>query len=251
MNENMIKQLLLAVKEEEMDIEQAVDRFKNLSFEDLGYAKVDHHRQHRKGFPEVIFGEGKTPEHIINIMKTLKEKSGSNVLATRISKEVYDIVKDQLPEAKYYQDARILMIEQGEKQTKGHIVVLAAGTSDLPVAEEAAITAEAMGNKVVRIYDTGVAGIHRLFAQLDKLNEAKVIIVVAGMEGALSSVVGGLMDKPIIAVPTSIGYGTNFKGISALLTMLNSCSSGVSVVNIDNGFGGAYSASLINQIGEE
>ncbi|WP_028309239.1 nickel pincer cofactor biosynthesis protein LarB [Desulfitibacter alkalitolerans] len=251
MNENMIKQLLLAVKTGEMDIEQAVCQFKNLPFEDLGYAKIDHHRQLRKGFPEVIYGEGKTSEHIVNIMKKLKERSCSNVLATRINKEVYEVIKEQLPEAKYYQDARILMIEQGEKKARGCIVILSAGTSDLPVAEEAAITAEAMGNNVVRIYDTGVAGIHRLLAQRERLNQAKVIIVVAGMEGALASVVGGLVDKPIIAVPTSVGYGTSFNGLSALLTMLNSCASGVSVVNIDNGFGAAYSASLINALGEE
>lgn len=251
MNENMIKQLLLAVKTGDIDIEQAVCQFKNLPFEDLGYAKIDHHRQLRKGFPEVIYGEGKTPEHIVNIMKKLKERSCSNVLATRISKEVYEEIKEQLPEAKYYQDARILMIEQGEKKARGCIAILSAGTSDLPVAEEAAITAEAMGNHVVRIYDTGVAGIHRLLAQRERLDQAKVIIVVAGMEGALASVVGGLVDKPIIAVPTSVGYGTSFNGLSALLTMLNSCASGVSVVNIDNGFGAAYSASLINALGEE
>ena len=247
----MVRQLLLSVKTGETDIEKAVCEFKNLPFEDLGYAKIDHHRQLRKGFPEVIYGEGKAPEHIVNIMLKLKEKSNSNVLATRISKEVYEEIKNQVPDGLYYPQARILMIEQGEKRSRGCIVILSAGTADLPVAEEAAITAEAMGNNVVRIYDTGVAGIHRLLAQRERLNKAKVIIVVAGMEGALASVVGGLVDKPIIGVPTSVGYGTSFNGLSALLTMLNSCASGVSVVNIDNGFGAAYSASLINALGEE
>ncbi|KUO53344.1 MAG: 1-(5-phosphoribosyl)-5-amino-4-imidazole-carboxylate carboxylase [Desulfitibacter sp. BRH_c19] len=251
MDENMIRQLLLSVKSGDTDIEKAICEFKDLPFEDLGYAKIDHHRQLRKGFPEVIYGEGKTPEQIVNIMLKLKGKSCSNVLATRVKKEVYELIKDRLPDAIYYPQSNILIIEQGEKKNKGCIVILSAGTADLPVAEEAAITAEAMGNNVVRIYDTGVAGIHRLLAQREKLNHAKVIIVVAGMEGALASVVGGLVDKPIIAVPTSVGYGTSFNGISALLTMLNSCASGVSVVNIDNGFGAAYSASLINALGEE
>lgn len=250
MNEDSLKKLLISVKTGEIDIDEAVSELKTLPFEDLGYAKIDHHRQLRKGFPEVIYGEGKTPEHIVNIMKVLKERSKNTVLATRIKPEIYELIKDKIPEAEYYKEARILMIKQGEKIEKGCIAILSAGTSDLPVAEEAAITAEAMGNKVIRIYDTGVAGIHRLLAYKEKLNQAKVIIVVAGMEGALASVVGGLVDKPIIAVPTSVGYGTSFNGLAALLTMLNSCASGVTVVNIDNGFGAAYAASLINNIGE-
>lgn len=251
MNETELRDLLLAVKLNQIDLDTAINKFKNLPFEDLGYAKIDHHRQLRKGFPEVIYGEGKKPEHIVNIMLKLKEKSNNNILATRISQEVYEKIKEKLPQAVYHSEARILMIEQGEKLQRGCITILSAGTLDIPVAEEAAITAEAMGNKVVRIYDTGVAGIHRLLAQKEKLNQAKVIIVVAGMEGALASVVGGLVDKPIIAVPTSVGYGTSFNGLSALLTMLNSCASGVTVVNIDNGFGAAYAASLINRIGDE
>jgi NCAIR mutase (PurE)-related protein len=251
LNETELRDLLLAVKLNQIDLDTAINKFKNLPFEDLGYAKIDHHRQLRKGFPEVIYGEGKKPEHIVNIMLKLKEKSNNNILATRISQEVYEKIKEKLPQAVYHSEARILMIEQGEKLQRGCITILSAGTLDIPVAEEAAITAEAMGNKVVRIYDTGVAGIHRLLAQKEKLNQAKVIIVVAGMEGALASVVGGLVDKPIIAVPTSVGYGTSFNGLSALLTMLNSCASGVTVVNIDNGFGAAYAASLINRIGDE
>lgn len=251
MNETELRDLLLAVKLNQIDLDTAINKFKNLPFEDLGYAKIDHHRQLRKGFPEVIYGEGKKPEHIVNIMLKLKEKSNNNILATRISQEVYEKIKEKLPQAVYHSEARILMIEQGEKLQRGCITILSAGTLDIPVAEEAAITAEAMGNKVVRIYDTGVAGIHRLLAQKEKLNQAKVIIVVAGMEGALASVVGGLVDKPIIAVPTSVGYGTSFNGLSALLTMLNSCASGITVVNIDNGFGAAYAASLINRIGDE
>jgi len=251
MNETALKQLLLGVRKGEIDIEKAVMELKSLPFEDMGFCKVDHHRQLRKGFPEVIYGEGKTPEQIAAIMMKLKEKCRGNILATRVKKEAYDHIRVILPEALYYSEARIVMLQQGEQVQRGCIALLSAGTSDLPVAEEAAITAEAMGNKVVRIYDVGVAGIHRLLAHRYKLDEAKVIIVVAGMEGALASVVGGLVDKPVIAVPTSIGYGASFNGLSALLTMLNSCASGVTVVNIDNGFGAAYAASLINGIGED
>lgn len=250
MNENSLRDLLTGIKRNEISIDAGLDQLKNLPFEDLGFAKVDHHRQLRQGFPEVIYCAGKTTEQVVAIAEKLYEGSDNNILATRANDEVYEAVAARVPNAEYDDMARLIVMRKGKQEHKGHILVLSAGTSDMPVAEEAAITAEVMGNRVERIYDTGVAGIHRLLSQKERLLAARVIIVVAGMEGALASVVGGLVDKPVIAVPTSVGYGASFGGLAALLSMLNSCASGVSVVNIDNGFGAGYQASLINKLGE-
>ena len=217
-------------------------------FEDLGYAKIDHHRGVRQGIPEVIFGSGKTAEQIIGIASAMKEKGNSNILITRLSKEEANYIKEKL-ELSYDELSGIGVVgKKSEITAETTIVVATGGTSDMPIAEEAALTAEVLGNKVVRLYDVGVAGLHRLLSRLDVLMSAKVIIAVAGMEGALASVIGGLVDCPVIAVPTSIGYGSNLGGLSALLSMLNSCASGVSVVNIDNGFGAGYLASMINHL---
>lgn len=246
MNKNNLKKMLKQVKNNEIDIDTAMEKLKDLPFKDLGYAKIDNHRSLRNGYPEVIYCEGKSLEEIEGIIKEMVANE-NNVLATRASKEVYNKVKLIVPDAIYYKRPRIIFIKKTEiKKTKGKIIVVTGGTSDIAVAEEAAITAEVLGNRVERLYDVGVAGIHRLLSNLEKLNEANIIITVAGMEGALASVIGGLVDKPVIAVPTSIGYGANFGGLSALLTMLNSCASGIGVVNIDNGFGAAYLASTIN-----
>lgn len=250
MNEEAIRLLLENIKGQKLSIEEGVEQLKILPFEDLGFAKVDYHRKLRQGFAEVIYCAGKTKEQIVAIAEKLSEQGGGNVLATRATPEVYEAVLTKIPDAQYHPLARTIMIRRGKQEDRGNILVLSAGTSDLPVAEEAAITAEMMGNHVERVYDTGVAGIHRLLSQTEKLRYARVIVVVAGMEGALASVVGGLVDKPVIAVPTSVGYGANFGGLSALLAMLNSCASGVSVVNIDNGFGAGYQAGLINRLGE-
>jgi NCAIR mutase (PurE)-related protein len=221
---------------------------RTLPFEDLGFARVDHHRSLRQGFPEVIWGEGKTAEQIIGIIKKMYVKKYP-VLATRVDHKKAIKIKKLFPEAVYYPHSRVLTVIKGkiEQQGRGLILVISAGTADIPVAEEAYITAQVMGNRVEYLYDVGVAGIHRLMSQKEKLFAANVLIVVAGMEGALPSVVGGLVSRPVIAVPTSTGYGSSFGGITALLGMLNSCASGVSVVNIDNGFGAGYVASLINQ----
>lgn len=214
---------------------------------DIGYAQVDLGRQQRNGFPEVIYGAGKTAAQIIGIAQTLQQQN-QPILITRLSAEKFNAVQAALPAATYYPEARCAVIGTALPASDSYIVVVTAGTSDIPVAEEAAVTAETYGNRVERIYDVGVAGIQRLFNRLDVIRGAKVVIVIAGMEGALASVVGGLIDKPLIAVPTSIGYGTNFQGLTALLTMLNSCASGITVVNVDNGFGAAYSASMINHL---
>jgi NCAIR mutase (PurE)-related protein len=216
-------------------------------FEDLGFARVDHHRSIRQGFPEVILGLGKTPAQIAAIAAEIVGR-GSTLLVTRATQAAFDAVRVVVPEAAYYSDAAIIAFRQHTAPGKGYILVVAAGTSDLPVAEEAARTAELMSNEVRRLYDVGVAGLHRLLSERGLLNGARVIIVVAGMEGALPSVVSGLVGVPVIAVPTSIGYGASFGGIAALLGMLNSCAAGVSVVNIDNGFGAAHIASLINHL---
>ncbi|NYE58091.1 nickel pincer cofactor biosynthesis protein LarB [Carboxydothermus ferrireducens] len=250
MNEKKLRQLLISIQNKEISIDEGIARLKGLPFDDLGFAKVDHHRQLRQGFPEVVYCAGKTKEQIVAIMENLVNKSENNILATRASREVYEAVVKKIPDAVYYELARAIVVWRGEQEKRGHILVISAGTSDIPVAEEAVITAEVMGNRVERLYDTGVAGIHRLLSQKEKLFAARVLIVVAGMEGALASVVAGLVDKPVIAVPTSVGYGANFGGLAALLTMLNSCASGVGVVNIDNGFGAGYLASLINRLGE-
>ena len=241
-------QLMEQVAKGETDPRTAVAQLKQLPFEDLGFASIDHHRELRTGYPEAVFCQGKKPEQIAAIMKELSDKR-RNVIGTRAAKEDFAAVKEVLPEAEYFEDAGIIaVIKDPLPRREGTIAVVTAGTADIPVAEEAAITAQALGNPVDRIYDVGVAGIHRLFAKLDRIRRANVVIVVAGMEGALASVVGGLVERPVIAVPTSIGYGANLGGISALLSMLNSCANGVGIVNIDNGFGAAYLASNINRI---
>ena len=219
-------------------------------FADLGFAKIDLDRERRGGFPEVVYCEGKTTEQAVEIILLLWERSEGNVLATRCSAEIATAVQAKIPQAEYHPLARVLFIYKKEKEGKGNIAVLSAGTSDLPVAEEAALTAEIMGSHVSRIYDVGVAGIHRLLAHHDLLEEARVLVVVAGMDGALPSVVGGLIKKPLIAVPTDVGYGANFGGLSALLSMLNSCAAGVTVVNINNGFGAGCAANRINMLPE-
>jgi NCAIR mutase (PurE)-related protein len=230
-----------------LDIDSALQRLRNLPYEDIGFAKLDHHRALRRDFPEVVFGQGKTTEQITAIVEKLTASS-DKVLVTRASAEAYTAVVKVVSDAIYNDVARTIFVDRSKnKGLSEGIMVLSAGTADLPVAEEAAITAELMGNVVDRAYDVGVAGIHRLFDQLSRLRKAKVIVVVAGMEGALPGVVSGLVSVPIVAVPTSCGYGTSFSGIAPLLTMLNSCSPGVSVVNIDNGFGAGYLASLINR----
>ena len=221
-------------------------------YEDIGFAKIDHHRQIRKGFPEVIYCEGKTPEQIAHIAYSISRK-GHDVLATRADKKAYLAVKKKIKNAEYHETARIITVKKKWTVVSGQwlVSIVTAGTADLPVAEEAAVTAEFLGIKVERIYDVGVAGIHRLIKNLPKINKSRVVIVVAGMEGALPSVLGGLIDKPIIAVPTSVGYGSSFKGLAALLTMLNSCAPGVAVVNIDNGFGAAVMAYSIVRVSEK
>ena len=242
------KKILEQYKNNEITLESALLELKKQPFEDIGYAKVDFHRKIRQGAAEVIYGEGKTPEQIIGICRAMIENGQKTILITRLSKESADIVS-QAHELTYHAQSRIGIIgEMPKPDGIGKIVIATGGTSDIPVAEEAALTAEVLGNEVVRLYDVGVAGVHRLLAHLDLLMDASVVIAVAGMEGALASVVGGLVDCPVIAVPTSVGYGASFGGVSALLSMLNSCASGVSVVNIDNGFGAGFSASRINHM---
>jgi NCAIR mutase (PurE)-related protein len=225
-----------------------MDKLKTLPFEDIGEAMIDHHRPLRKGFPEVIFGEGKDAEQVITIMERMAEAQ-ENILVTRIEEKKAKAVLQRFPQATYHRRARAITVRigEGEERGKGIILVISAGTSDIPVAEEAAVTARIMGNEVETLYDVGVSGIHRLLNYREKLLEANVLIVVAGMEGALPSVVGGLVARPVIAVPTSVGYGTSFGGLAPLLAMLNSCASNVAVVNIDNGFGAGYVACLINR----
>lgn len=248
MDQSYLLDILNQVAESKMDPREAVDKLKELPFQDLGFANIDQHRNIRTGCPETVYCAGKTPEQVAAIVGKMKENN-SCILCTRASDEVYEKVREAVPEAVYHPVARLIVIRQNEDAvSEKTIAVITAGTSDIPVAEEAAITAEFMGNRVDRIYDVGVAGIHRLFARLDRIRSANVIIAVAGMEGALASVIGGLVDKPVIAVPTSVGYGASFGGLSALLTMLNSCSAGIAVVNIDNGYGAGYLASKINQL---
>ena len=287
MNEQYIKNLLEQVSTGSVTTEDAFEQLRDLPYKDLGFANVDHHRAIRTGFPEVIFGQGKTPGQIRDIFIELTGH-GRNIIATRASAKAFQVVKEAVPEAEYFEIARIIAVREqdgtsgaernevtsaaapdtsnGAPSAKagsdvplesdtpletnaplGTVCVISAGTADIPVAEEAAVTAELLGNEVSRVYDVGVAGIHRLFAKLPIIREADVVIAVAGMEGALASVIGGLVDVPVIAVPTSIGYGANLGGLSALLSMLNSCANGVSVVNIDNGFGAAYMAAVINK----
>ena len=249
MNKKEIGKILEQFKSGQIGIEEVLENLKHFPYDDLGFAKIDTQRQLRKGFPEVIFCQGKTLEQITKIVKRIKETKGK-IVATRAAPEVYREIKKIIPEATYFKEARIVAVEEKKKVSFKFILVVSGGTADIPVAEEAAVIAELMGNRVERLYDVGVAGLHRLLTNSKKLLAANVLIVVAGMEGALPSVVGGLVDKPIIAVPTSVGYGASFKGLSALLTMLNSCAPGLAVVNIDNGFGAGYIASLINQLNE-
>ena len=250
MNEEEILDLLWAFKDGSISSEAVVEKIKKVPYEDIGFAKLDHHRTMRQGFPEVVFCQGKTIGQIVEIMQRLAKESQSNILASRATPEMYEAVFCKLPEAEYNELARVIFLKRQQKpidQTRS-ILILTAGTSDIPVAEEAKMTAELMGNAVVTCYDVGVAGIHRLFAKKHLIDAANVIVVIAGMEGALASVVGGLTDKPVIAVPTSIGYGASFQGLAALLSMLNSCAAGVAVMNIDNGFGAGKLASTINHM---
>jgi len=248
MNEEYLKKLLENYKSNKINIEDTIEALKNLYYFDLGHTKIDFHRELRRGYPEVIFCVGKTAIQVKEIVLKMLENN-VNILATRANYDIYKAVKEVCDFAEYNEAAKIITIKKNEIEfTQTYIAIVSAGTSDIPVAEEAAITAEFFGNKVERIYDVGVAGIHRLYDNLPKIKNAKVVIVVAGMEGALPSIVGGLIDKPVIAVPTSIGYGAAFNGLAALLGMLTSCVSGVVVVNIDNGFGAAYFASMINKI---
>lgn len=247
MDRQQLKLLLKQVRDGQTDLESALDRLKTLPFEDLGYAKIDHHRCVRNGVPEVIYCEGKTIPQITGIVERISQHN-VNILATRANQDVFDGIQKVVPDSEYHSMARIVVVKPRPVEKQGNVAVVCAGTSDLPVAEEAAVTAEVLGNKANRLYDVGVAGIHRLLGVCDELFKASVAIVVAGMEGALASVVGGLVSCPVIAVPTSVGYGASFGGLAALLCMLNSCASGVSVVNIDNGFGAGYQASLINKM---
>lgn len=247
MTEQTLRELLSRVRAGTQSIDDALARLRTMPFEDLGFAKVDHHRAIRCGFPEVIYCEGKSAEQIVAIFGRCVV-SGENVLATRASRPVYEAVALQHPAAQYHEMARVVTLRQREAPAAtGTIAIVAAGTGDLPVAEEARVTAEILDQKTSTFYDVGVAGIHRLLAQSEPLQRASVAVVVAGMEGALASVVGGLVNYPVIAVPTSVGYGASFGGLAALLSMLNSCASGVTVVNIDNGFGAGYTASLMNR----
>lgn len=250
MTEKDIAEVLRKYKSGDSSEEEAVRALRELPFEDMGFAEVDHHREMRQGFPEVIYAEGKTQEQVLAIMKSLLAHSDGNVMATRASRKKYEYVHAAIPEAQYDEAARIIYVERvaAPADEEHRILILTAGTSDIPVAEEAKLTAQLYGNTVESYYDCGVAGIHRLFAHLESIQQANVLIVIAGMEGALASVVGGLTDRPIIAVPTSVGYGASLHGLAALLSMLNSCAAGVSVVNIDNGFGAGVLASKINHM---
>ena len=241
-----LEELLLQVQQGQVGVEEALDRLRKLPFEDLGFAKIDHHRDLRTGFPEVIYAPGKTPEQLTQIAQSMVESS-SRVLITRADPEAYASIREALPEARYNELARTIVLKRGkETPPMPGVLIVAAGTADLPVAEEAAITAELMGNGVERLWDVGVAGVHRLLEHLPLLRKARVVVAVAGMEGALPSLIGGLVSAPVIAVPTSVGYGASFQGLAALLAMLNACSPGVAVVNIDNGFGAGYMAGMIN-----
>ena len=241
------REVLEKLQSGELSIDEAEKFFKCQPYEELDYAKLDMHRKIRSGFSEVIYCCGKTDEHLLNIFGRLYEQDGE-VMGTRASKEQYELIKAQYPKIQYDPVSRIIKIEKPDKELQGRIAVCSAGTADIPVAEEAAQTAEYFGTKVDRIYDIGVSGIHRMLSQLDTIWQANCIVAVAGMEGALASVLGGLVDKPVIAVPTSVGYGASMGGISALLTMINSCANGIAVVNIDNGYGAGYMATQINRI---
>ncbi len=242
------QEILKKVQMGSLSIEEAELFFRRQPFEEMGYAKLDHHRKMRSGFAEVIFCSGKADAHLLSIFGKLYEEDGE-VMGTRATRHQYELIKAVYPKVQYDEISRILKIEKPGKQRIGKIAVCSAGTADIPVAEEAAQTAEYFGSQVERLYDVGVAGIHRVLSRLDVIQSANCVIAVAGMEGALASVIGGLVDKPVIAVPTSVGYGANLGGISALLTMINSCANGISVVNIDNGFGAGYTATQINRLG--
>ena len=251
MNRESLLKLIQDLYDKIIEPQEAYERLKNLPYEDLGFAQVDHHRSLRNGMPEVIYCEGKTPDQILILIRKM-DQAETDILATRLSPDMYRQIQSGLPsQAHYNPEGRTLILQRKPPQKKaGHILVLTAGTSDIPIAEEAVATAELLGSRVETVYDVGVAGIHRLLDKMDRLREARVIIVVAGMDGALVSVVGGLVECPVIAVPTRIGYGASFEGLAALLTMLNSCAPGVSVVNIENGFGAGCLAHRINLLGE-
>ena len=243
-----LEHLLEQVKTGKKNVDDALEELKYLPYSDLGFARIDHHREVRTGYPEIVYCAGKTIQQVKEIFRVMSERE-NNVFGTRADEKMFKAVKSIIPETKFFREAKIISIRKKEPEMPDtKIAVITAGTSDIPVAEEAAVTAELLGNKVIRIYDAGVAGIHRLVDKLPEIRSCRVVVVIAGMEGALASVVGGLVDKPVIAVPTSIGYGANFGGVSALLGMLTSCSSGVTVVNIDNGFGAGFSASMINRM---
>ena len=251
MDESRLRALMEAVAAGQTTTDDAVARLKDLPFEDLGFAKLDHHRALRQGIPEVIYGAGKTPDHLVEIIGRMKAH-GSNVLATRCEAAGVEAVLKAHPDAEYHEAARALtLVSAPVEQRPGFVAVVCAGTSDLPVCEEAVVTCEVQGSRVERVYDVGVAGIHRLLARRETLQQAIALVVVAGMEGALPSAVAGLVSRPVIAVPTSVGYGANFGGVAALLAMLNSCGTGVSVVNIDNGFGAGMLASMIHRLKHE
>jgi NCAIR mutase (PurE)-related protein len=250
MDQAKLKELLREIQDGKVSVTQGLRRLRDLPYEGLGFAHIDHHRSLRQGAPEVIFCEGKADKEVLAIVKRMLA-GGHDVLATRASKEVYKKIRSREKRAVYHERSRAIVIALKKREkARGRILILTAGTSDIPVAEEAAVTASLLGSRVETLYDVGVSGIHRLFDQKEKIFEAKVLVVVAGMEGALASVVGGLVDKPVIAVPTSVGYGASFGGVAALLAMLNSCASGVAVVNIDNGFGAGTMAHRINMLGE-
>ena len=247
MEPRWLRELLIGLEEGQISVDEALTRLKGFPYEDLDFARLDSHRTLRKGFPEVIFCPGKTAQQVLNIAERIRARE-DRVMAARASAEVAEALEQRFPDAVYHAAARMVVIgNAAPSEGRGTVLVVSAGTADIPVADEAAVTAETLGSTVDRLYDVGVAGIHRLFGSRDKLFEANVLVVAAGMEGALASVVAGLVDRPVVAVPTSIGYGASFNGLSALLTMLNSCAPGVAVVNIDNGFGAGYMAHLINR----
>ncbi|MGB9893201.1 MAG: nickel pincer cofactor biosynthesis protein LarB [Candidatus Saccharicenans sp.] len=244
----LLAEILDKLYQQKITPEKALQELQDFPYQELNFAKVDHARELRKGSPEIIFGEGKRPEQLVSIARAILQKK-NNLLITRLKPEIYQKIKKKLPSGKYYEIARCFTVQKSKPAAgKGRVAVLSAGTSDIPVAEEAALTCEFLGNQVDRIYDVGVAGLHRLLSHRDQIKKARVLVVVAGMEGALPSVVAGLFQAPVIAVPTSVGYGATYGGLSALLAMLNACPGGVAVVNIDNGFGAGYLASLINHL---
>ena len=246
MDESRLRELMESLRAGAVTVDEALGRLRHMPYEDLGYAALDHHRALRTGFPEVVFGQGKTPEQTAAIAERLAAQ-GDRLLVTRTSLEAYRAVKERLPDAVYHPEARAITLDRAREARRPGVAVCCAGTSDVPVAEEAAVTAELMGSAADRMYDVGVAGIHRLLDKTERLQSAKAVVVVAGMEGALPSVVAGLVAAPVIAVPTSVGYGASFGGLAPLLAMLNACASGVAVVNIDNGFGAGYMAAVINR----